>query len=69
MCRPWYGCDDCASCFIYLSSVIFPRHWTPKTVNGIEKKKKDSKFPYVRGASFDFYDFENFQSFKNEARR
>ena len=47
---------------IYLSSVIFPRNWTPKTVNGIEKKK-DSKFPYVRGASFDFYDFENFQSF------
>ena len=32
---------------IYLSSVIFPRNWTPKTVNGIEKKK-DSKFPYVR---------------------
>ena len=26
-------------------------------------KKKDSKFPYVREASFDFYDFENFQSF------
>ena len=47
---------------IYLSSVIFPRNWMPKTVNGIEKKK-DSKFPYVRGASFDFNDFENFQSF------
>ena len=47
---------------IYLSSVIFPRNWMPKTVNGIEKKK-DSKFAYVRGASFDFNDFENFQSF------
>ena len=46
---------------IYLSSVIFPRNWTPKTVNGIDKKK-DSTFLYVRGASFDFYDFENFQS-------
>ena len=23
---------------IYPSSVIFPRNWTPKTVNGIEKK-------------------------------
>ena len=51
---------------IYLSSVIFPRNWTPKTVNGIEKKK-DSKFPYVRGASFDFYDLSNVLS--NEARR
>ena len=27
------------------------------------KKKMDCKFPYVRGASFDFNDFENFQSF------
>ena len=27
------------------------------------KKKMDSKFPYVRGASFNFYDFENFLSF------
>ena len=33
---------------IYLSSVIFPRNWKPKTVNGIEKKTMDSKFPYVR---------------------
>ena len=47
---------------IYLSSGIFPRNWKPKTVNGIEKKK-DNKFPYVCGASFDFNDFENFQSF------
>ena len=33
---------------IYLSSVIFLRNWKPKTVNGIEKKTMDSKFPYVR---------------------
>ena len=51
---------------LYLSRVIFPK----KTVHGIVKKKKrDNKFPYVRGASFDFYDFENFQSFINEAAR
>ena len=48
---------------IYLSSVIFPRNWTPKTVNGIEKKKKTANFHMFVGASFDFYDFENFQSF------
>ena len=48
---------------IYLSSVIFPRNWKPKTVNGIEKKQWTANFHMFVGASFDFNDFENFQSF------
>ena len=49
--------------FVFIFPVWFSLETGRQKLSMVLKKKKDSKFPYVRGASFDFNDFENFQSF------
>lgn len=55
---------------IYLSSVIFPRNWMPKTVNGIEKKKKKTtNFHMFVGLASTFMTLKISKVLSNEARR
>ena len=54
---------------IYLSSVIFPRNWTPKTVNDIEKKKKTANFHMFVGLALTFMTLKISKVLSNEARR
>ena len=53
---------------IYLSSVIFPRNWTPKTVNGIEKKKTANFHMFV-GLASTLMTLKISKVLSNEARR
>ena len=53
---------------IYLSSVIFPRNWTPKTVNDIEKKKTANFHMFV-GLALTFMTLKISKVLSNEARR
>ena len=53
---------------IYLSSVIFPRNWTPKTVNGIEKKRQQIFHMFV-GLASTFMTLKVSKVLSNEARR
>ena len=53
---------------IYLSSVIFPRNWKPKTVNGIEKQKTANFHMFVALAST-LMTLKISKVLSNEARR
>ena len=69
MCRPWYGCDDCASCLYLSLQCDFSRNWTPKTVNGIEKKKKTANFHMFVGLASTLMTLKISKVLSNEARR
>ena len=55
---------------IYLSSVIFPRNWKPKTVNGIEKKNNGQQISTCSsGLASTFMTLKISKVLSDEARR